>query len=153
MSRRLFQASLVLFVLACILPALHFRNVTPTGAGALNSQHGGAVLLMGWLSLFVGQTAWLANPCFVLGSILQGVGRRLGARICLALAALLAATTAKLPGAVIPADEAGVNKMQLDSFGPGAWAWFAAIGLGLLAAFLPAPTPPQLPSGPPNLPK
>lgn len=150
MSRRLFQISLALFVLACLLPALHFRNVTATGVGALNSQHGGGVLAFGWLSLFVGQTAWLANPFWMLGMLLQGLGRRLGARVCLALAAVLAVTTVRLSGAVLPADEAGVNKMQLDSFGPGAWAWFAAIGLGLVATLLPVAQPPQLPPAPPR---
>jgi hypothetical protein len=122
-------SSLLLFLIACALPAARLENGTVWP--------GGQMLLSGALGALFGQFAWYANLLYFLTLIFVALGRR---RVALVLSfgpILLALDMLAFPGTEILLDEGGVNKTRVLALLPGAWVWLAALTLpvfGLLAA-------------------
>lgn len=148
MSRRLLQLSLALYVIACLLPALAFRDGgTDPAVYRLDVQSGGQVLGMGWMGAFIGLWGWYANPFWAVAVLLLWRQRRTAARLCALFAVVASAATFSLqPGRSIPADEANVKKLYFESFRAGCYVWLAALALTAGAAFSPAPRPPKIPA-------
>lgn len=57
--------SVALYVAACCLPALEFRNTT----NADDVMWGLRALAVGWSGIFAGVMAWYANPFWLLGNV------------------------------------------------------------------------------------
>lgn len=57
--------SLFLYLAACVLPCLEFDTAT----GDHEVWYGFSLLLQGWMAVLVGQTAWMANPLWLLAMI------------------------------------------------------------------------------------
>lgn len=125
--------SLVLYVAACVLPALVF--VSPNGQ---QNTDGFSALVIGWAAPLFGQFAWYANLLFILSII----GLLRGWRITIllvALSLLLAADTFMLYSQRVPADESGNNYMTFQYPTIGFYLWIASmvvIGVGAVALLL-----------------
>lgn len=122
--------SLVLYILACVLPALVF--IGPNGQ---QNMDGFSALVIGWAAPLFGQFAWYANPLLLLSII----GLMRGWRITIllvALSLLLAADTFMLYSQRVPADESGSNYMTFQYPAIGFYLWIASmvvIGIGAVA--------------------
>jgi len=140
-------ACLVLFLIACVAPALEFRD---TNTPSPNVMQGFQILLMGWLGVFVGQLAWFANPLFAIGLLLLSLRRRTASLICGAVAVLVAGDTLVLFSQQLPANEGDVGKLILQHLKAGFYLWAAALVLLPLGAFIlrQRTEPPRTP-GPP----
>ena len=120
---RAFWLALGLFLVACLFPALTFQK----GGQPADAWPGWGALLLGWLGLFVGVFAWLANPLLLLSWILLLCGRIRAARVCSLLAILVASSMIALWGMELPGDEGGVTKMQISGIGLGCYLWWACL--------------------------
>jgi len=124
----LLAASLLLFIVACALPAVVFRTFSggvPDGDD--KSSAGIVLLLIGGLGIFAGQFAWLANfPLAVSWFTLLFRAYRLSFVFAL-LAALIALDTLALYSNSIPADEAGTREQFLIHLQAGFFLWLAAM--------------------------
>jgi hypothetical protein len=95
------------------------------------------LLLIGWLGVFVGFPAWLANPALMLAWLLAFFrSARTAAFVC-SLAAVVLALSFLLHKEIL-SDEAG-NRSKITGYGAGYWLWvastvLAAIGCALSAA-------------------
>jgi len=98
------MASVILFAIACALPALDFNKDIMSGIN---------VLAVGWSGIFTGVVAWYANPIWLLGLILAFAGKPKLAAIAGVIAFLIGCTTFTLFGRELPADEGNVNHMTL----------------------------------------
>lgn len=113
----------LLFATACSLPALHFIK---DGKEPL-AYPGSALLLLGALATLVGNFAWIANA-FYASSLTALIARRWGlATIMATIALAFASLTFQLFGQEIPFDQAGDNKVKLESLGPGFYFWVASM--------------------------
>jgi hypothetical protein len=124
---------LVLFLVACAMPALEFLN---TNTSSLDVMQGFQILLMGWMGLFVGQLAWLANLFFALALLLLILGRSTGALVFGAVSVLMACDTFVLFSQQLPANEGGVGKLALQHLRAGFYFWSAALVLLPLGALI-----------------
>lgn len=119
-----FSSSVLLFLVACVTPAMVFDRETWPGA---------QVLALGWQGIFLGQFAWFANPFWLLSLLLVFFRRwilTLGATL---LAILIALDALSFLGTKVPLDEAFVNTMIFQSYHVGFYFWVAsitAVGLG-----------------------
>lgn len=124
--------SVILFVLACSMPALEFRR----NEDGFEVWDGGEVLCLGWLGFFLGQFAWLANWPLLASAVLLFFRKRTPSVICAGVALLISLNTFTLFGIEIPGDEGGVNKLFLKSLREGTWLWFASILVMLIGGFI-----------------
>lgn len=92
--------SVILFVAACLLPAMEMKKPN----GATEQVPGFLLLLIGFMGLIVLQFAWLANLLLLAGAITLCVGARRPAAICGRLAVLLSLQTLMLLGSQMPSD-------------------------------------------------
>ena len=166
MSRRLASiASLVLFALACALPAVDFDKACSTEGepelaklwqaplGTVETSRGLWLLAGGALGVVFLQTGafgWLANPFYGVGVLLALLGRRavmllarMAALAALALAAISLLLTNVWP---LPADEGGVCRLSAIAPRLGYWLWLFAIVALCVAAFRPDAEPPVPPA-------
>jgi hypothetical protein len=124
--------SLVLFAIACCLPALEFtKNQTRDPMLGIN------VLAVGWSGIFAGVIAWYANPVWLIGMLLAFFGKQRWAAIPGVLAILVGCTTFSLFGKDLPADEGGVTHMSMTRTLVGCYVWLASLVVMPLAAFFP----------------
>ena len=123
-------ASLVLFAVACCLPALEF-----TKNGNKDAMVGINVLGVGWSGIFEGVFGWYANPIAVLSIALGFFGKPKLAAIAGLVALLTGCTTFTLFGRDLPADEGGVTHMMLTRTLPGCYVWLASLAVLPLLAF------------------
>ena len=93
--------------------------------------NGAGLLAAGWLGLFDGKPAWLANPA-LLASWLAFHHARPG-WAALAAAAALALMLSFLAASSIASDEAG-TRAAITGLGPGYWSWLASAAIMLLGA-------------------
>jgi hypothetical protein len=100
--------SIVLFVVACCVPALEF-----TKSGTKDILSGGNVLGVGWSGIFAGVFAWYANPIWLLALIMGLIGKPKIAAIAGIAALLIGLTTFTLFGESLPADVGGTNQMMM----------------------------------------
>ncbi len=101
-------ASVLLFVVACCLPALEFKN----SSNAIDVMLGARALAVGWSGVFAAVTGWYANPFWLLGLALAVFGR------------------SKIPG-----DEGDVTKSTVVQLLPGFYVWMASLVILPVAAF------------------
>ena len=142
MNRKYFLAiSVVLYVVACNLPALEFRR----NEAGTDVWYGGQAAGIGWLGIFVGQVAWFANPLWLLAGVLLFAGRPKWSMACSCLALLLSLDTWSLYDQVLAGDEGGVSKLYLRRIREGTYVWLASFITVLLGGiwqcFQTAPMP------------
>lgn len=111
-------ASLFLFLVACVTPAMVFSKDTWFGYG---------VLFGGWEGLFLGQFAWFANPFWALSLLLAFFRRWILTIIVGGVAVLIAFDAFAFIGARVPLDEANVNSMIFQSYHIGFYFWLASL--------------------------
>ena len=123
--------SVVLFAVACCLPALEFNQ-----GNTKDVQWGANILAVGWSGIFAGVLGWYANPFWILGLSMGFVGKPKLAAICGAIAFAIGCTTFSLFGQILPADEGNVNHMTLARTLPGCYVWLASLAaLPLIVLF------------------
>jgi len=140
-----------IYLVACCCPALTFDNYYSGNSApqSTDTWFGWTALVLGWLGIFVGSVAWLAN--FVLGLTLIFLvrGLRWAALISSATTVLLSLDFFPIFSASIPADEGGVGRAVLRSPGVAVWLWFASIAAafiaGLVLFFAPRTSLPPVP--------
>jgi hypothetical protein len=123
-------ASLVLFVVACCLPALEFRKSNNTH----DVMFGLRAFVVGWSGFFAGVNAWFANPVWMLGMILVVVGKNHMGLVTGVVAIAIAATTFSILGRELPGDEGNVTKTTVIKLLPGCYVWLASLVLLPIAA-------------------
>jgi hypothetical protein len=121
--RSLLLATIVLYVVACCLPALEFKN-----SDKLNDiMLGLRALAVGWSGIFAAVVAWYANPIWLLGVILGLLRKPIPAAIAGVLAVAIGLTTFSLLGRELPGDEGNVTKTMVVRFLPGCYVWMASL--------------------------
>jgi hypothetical protein len=119
-----------LFIVACATPGLYLTSTNAPPDHWL----GVHILVIGWTAFFVGQFAWLAN-CLLLAAVVLFILRRWMLTIVILLLALpVAGQTLMLFGQDLPADEAGVNRMQVTAVGIGFYFWIASLVVPIFGA-------------------
>ena len=126
-------ASLALFIVACCIPALQFHK----SQGGDDIMIGAGVLGVGWSGIFAGVFAWYANPVWLLGLIMDFVGKPRFAAVAGLIALAIGCTTFTLIGKMLPADEGGVNQMTLVKTLTGCYVWLASLAALPLVLFFP----------------
>lgn len=101
-------------------------------AHARDATIGWALLQFGWLSLFNGIIAWLANPLLIAGWVMLRLHRERAAAL-FAVTALACSSSFLLCQTIITA-EAG-SPERIDGYGLGYWLWLASPAV-LVAASL-----------------
>jgi hypothetical protein len=122
--------SLILYVLACALPAMVFDEQTWRGY---------EVVLSGWMGVFLGQFAWFANFFWWLSLVLTLLRRWFLTIAATALACFIAFDAFSFIGKQVPLDEAFVNTMLFKSYDFGFYFWLAsivAVGIGALGVWV-----------------
>jgi hypothetical protein len=120
--------SFVLFVLSLFNECYFFEH-----PGGKNSASGLLLLFIGWLGVFRGIFAWLANPLILVGWFLL-VGRLPRAAAVCAFAATACAGSFLLYKTILT-DEAG-NHSKITGYGLGYWLWLASAVALLAASFV-----------------
>lgn len=126
-------ASVILFALACCLPAIQFNK--PQGANDIMA--GASVLGTGWSGIFAGVFAWYANPVWFLSLMMGFFGKPKMAAIAGIVALAIGCTTFSLFGKPLPADEGGVNQMTLAKTFVGCYVWLASLAVLPVLLFFP----------------
>jgi hypothetical protein len=124
--------SLILFVTACSIPALEFQR-NETGQ---EIWPGGQALLLGWLGLFNGCFAWLANPLLLVALILLVLRYNIPAAACAGLALLISFNTWVVFSLKLSGDEGGVSTLKLLKIREGTYVWMLSMAIVLAGAFL-----------------
>ena len=99
-------ASLFLFLIGCVTPAMVFDKETWFGY---------SVLLGGWMGIFLGQLAWYANLFWALSLLLAFFRRWILTTIVGGLALLISFDAFSFVGTKVPLDEAFVNVMYFQN--------------------------------------
>ena len=132
--RRALLLSLATFGLACVLPALAWRNAS-TGEPA-GTWFGGYILSIGYFGILNGQFAWFANIPLALGWITLAASGRANLATttfaCAIIALILSSFT--LSTFFVPTPLGDDPTRHLATPLPGAFAWWASILLLLLGA-------------------
>jgi hypothetical protein len=123
--------SLLLFVIACALPALEFKNSDKPNDVMLGLR----ALAVGWSGIFAAIIAWYANPFWLASLVLAYLRRPVLATVLGIIAVTLAATTISIVGRELPGDEGNVTKTTVIRLLPGFYVWIASIGILPLTAF------------------
>jgi hypothetical protein len=123
--------SLILFSIACLLPALVFL-----GNSGTDIWQGYRILVFGWMGPMFGQFAWCANPLLLISMVTLVLRRWVITIVISILTLLLAANTFLLFFQEVPADEAGVNMLELQYLHVGAYLWFVSILTILIGAVI-----------------
>jgi hypothetical protein len=123
--------SLILFSIACLLPALVFL-----GNSGTDIWQGYRILFLGWMGPMFGQFAWCANPLLLVSMVTLVIRRWVITIVVSILTLFLAANTFLLFFQEVPADEAGVNMLELQYLHVGAYLWFVSILTILIGAVI-----------------
>jgi hypothetical protein len=143
---------ILIYGAACCLPALVFPRYYPGNDSppSTDAWLGLAILGLGWMSLFFGCVAWLANILFLLALLFFLMGWRWLTVISSGLTLLLSLDTFRLFLMELPGDEGGVARASLQTLQPGAWLWLTSIGVTFVSAWIlllaPKSALPPLPS-------
>ncbi len=130
--RNLLFATVVLYLIACCLPALEFKNSDKPN----DIMFGLRALAVGWSGIFAGVMAWYANPFWMLGLILALLRKPVFAAVAGVIAIAIALTTFSVIGRELPGDEGGVTKTTVIRLLPGFYVWIASlVALPVTAAF------------------
>jgi hypothetical protein len=126
--------SVAAYIIACCLPALEWKNENK--APEQEIMLGLRALAVGWSGIFAGIVAWFANPIWLLALLLAFFRKAWLGSIAGTIALLIALTVFNVVGRELPGDEGNVTKTRIVAVLPGAYVWFASIGLSILAAIL-----------------
>jgi hypothetical protein len=128
----------LVYLIACFCPALTFDNYYSGNSApqSTDTWFGWTALLLGWLGIFVGSVAWLANFMLGLTLIFLLIGLRWATLISSAISVLLSLDFFPVFSANIPADEGGVGRAVLRSPEIGVWFWFASMAVALIAGLV-----------------
>lgn len=124
-------ASLFLYLTACTLPCLEFRN------GTVHIYYGYSILLQGWTVILAGQLAWLANPAWLMSMILF-IFRRWALSVSFSVLSLVLATGTFLlyhRKVVVPDPPDSGMYLELSGLRIGFYVWLTSlivIGAGAL---------------------
>ena len=121
--RSLLLATLVLYALACCLPALEFKNSDKPN----DIMFGLRAAAVGWSGIFAGVMAWYANPFWLSGLILAFLRKPILATAAGIVAIAIAFTTFSILGIELPGDEGGVTKTTVIRLLPGCYVWMASL--------------------------
>jgi hypothetical protein len=122
-------ASIILYAVACCLPALEFKNSN----SAPDIMFGLRALVVGWSGIFAGVFGWYANPLWVF-ALFFCLLRKPGFGAVFAVAALaIALTTFGVVGQELPGDEGNVTRTTVVALLPGFYVWLASLCVPLLA--------------------
>ena len=132
MSNTVLIASIVLFIVACCLPALEFKN----SQGPNDVMLGLRALVVGWSGFFAAVFAWFANPCWLLGVILLSLRKPISGGVLGLIAVAIACSTFKTVGIELPGDEGNVTRTTIIRLLPGFYVWIASLLSLPLAALL-----------------
>jgi hypothetical protein len=133
--------SVLLFLVACCLPALEFKHSSTPNDVMLGLR----ALAVGWSGFFAAVFSWYANPVWLLGVVLVLLRKPVPAAIVGVLAIVIAYGTFSLIGRDLPADEGNVNKMAVIKLLPGCYVWMASLVLLPIAAVFNPPRKPVAP--------
>ena len=126
--------SLVLFAIACCLPALEFRNSSAPN----DVMFGARALVVGWSGVFAGVMGWYANPVRLAGLVLIAFRKPKLAALAGVVSIAIAASTFSHIGKELPGDEGNVTRTTIIRLLPGFYVWMGALViLHLAALFLP----------------
>jgi hypothetical protein len=125
--------SLGLFVVACCLPALDFKQST----GKNDIMLGLRALAVGWSGIFAAIVAWYANPVWAFAIVIGFCRKPVICAVAGIVALLIALTTFSIVGRELPADEGNVNRMTVVRLLPGFYVWLASMAVLPLAILLP----------------
>ncbi len=125
----LLLAYVVLYAIACALPALHLEGIRTTWSGV-------EAMVLGSLGVRLGHYSWLANIPGLAALWCVMKGRTKAAIACSVLAVLLSLQTFWLPGTEISLGSESFNRVRVVSVGAGCYVWIAALLLPLAAALL-----------------
>ncbi len=115
------SAAAVVYVVACCLPAVSLENQ--------EVWHGGRLLALGWMGIFIGQVGWFANVGLLAAALFLLFRWHWVAFILAALSLLVGFQAFSLNQQLLPMDEAGVNHVRVASMGPATHVWLASIAL------------------------
>lgn len=131
-SITLLMLSLGLYVASLFSDGFYIQT-----AHARDATIGWALLQFGWLSLFYGIFAWLANPLFIAGWMMLVLHQKRVAAI-FAVTALACSSSFLLCQTVIT-QEAGSPEL-IDGYGLGYWLWLASPAVLVAASLVAAKT-------------
>ena len=137
-------ASVICWVVACFLPALHLVGKANT-QGEQSTMVGLMAFIMAFFAMLEGQFAWLANPLWLVAILLLAVQRNRVALLASVLAILVAQHTWAVVGTEINGDEGGVRKYLVTSLGLGFWLWVFSFAVIAALALKPQPAPQPAP--------
>ena len=128
----------LIYVVACCCPALTFDNYYSGNSApqSTDTWFGWTALLLGWLGIFLGSVAWLANFVFGLTLVFLVCGLRWATLVSSAVTVLLGLDFFPILSANIPADEGGVGRAVLRPPEIGVWLWFTSIAAAFIGAWL-----------------
>ena len=127
------MASIVLFAVACCLPALEFSKAGNTK----DVLSGINVLAVGWSGIFAGVFGWYPNLFWLLGLGSGFLGRPRMAAIAGVIALAIGCSTFTLFGRELPADEGGVTHMSLSNTLTGCYVWLLSLAVLPWVVFFP----------------
>jgi hypothetical protein len=129
------RASILLFVIACCLPALEFKNSHKPN----DLMWGANALVVGWSGIFAGVMAWYANPFWMLGLFFGLIRKPWLAALAGVIAVTIACTTFSYIGRELPGDEGNITRTTIIRVLPGCYIWMASFATLILAALTPKP--------------
>ncbi len=121
--KRVLSVSVILFAVACCLPALEFKN----SRSPHDVMWGMNALVVGWSGILAGVMAWYANPFWVLGLILGLLRKPIPAAVAGVVAILISLSTFSVIGQELPGDEGNVTRTTLLRLLPGCYVWMASL--------------------------
>ena len=122
-----FYLAMILLAISC--HCLVFETLNPDGESE-DRCHGGEALLVGWIAILGGQFAWFANPLMLAVGVLLNYRKRKEALVASSMAVLCGLWT------FISIRPFPTGRLPETVLLPGAWFWFAAIGLVWLSSLV-----------------
>ncbi|WP_147446734.1 hypothetical protein [Corallococcus sp. CA047B] len=126
----------VLFLIACVAPAVHVVAVSREGSQGLERDIAGfELLLTGWLGVFGLNFGWYANPLLALATFLLMLGADRGALVAGSIAAVVGLSSLSWFVHPLPSDEGGVMYSELLYPSLGFLCWMISLVIIPLVAF------------------
>jgi hypothetical protein len=136
MRQTLFWASIVLYAASLLTEGFYVEGVAPRALSP-----GWSELAFGWISLFQGTLAWLANPALFLGWFVYRSRRPGMATACSCVALILMISFLFVKTVVV---SEAPTFARVTGYGVGYWLWTSSalsLVLGSLAGLRPANLP------------
>lgn len=124
-------ASLALFGLACLMPAIEFEKIR---GGERDWQWGIGLALIGWIAILVSQFGWYANLPLALGWLFLTLRSTRAAAICGAVALVIALHTIHLMYRSFAAGDDHTSISTVSRLGPGFFLWLGSMVVLMVGA-------------------